>query len=139
MINNPLLLGFEEIERLLERIAKSSAADSGYPPYNIERVSSVEGEGERIRIILAVAGFAADQLEVFVEDNQLNVKGRQENDKSRTYLHRGIAARQFQRSFILAEGLTVLGAELSNGLLAIELVRPEADKRINKIEIKVRS
>ncbi len=135
-MSNPLLLGFEEIDRLLDRITKASG--DGYPPYNIERLPAPDGQGERLRIVLAVAGFTRDQLEVFVEDNQLTIRGRQENDRSRTYLHRGIAARQFQRSFVLAEGLEVLPAELHNGLLTIELMRPELSRRVNKIEIKER-
>lgn len=135
--NNPLLLGFEDIDRMLESIAKASV--DGYPPYNIERIPPTDGENERIRIVLAVAGFARDQLEVLVEDNQLTIRGKQENDKSRTYLHRGIAARQFQRSFVLADGLQVLAALLDNGLLAIDLMRPEPSRRINKIEIRERA
>jgi HSP20 family molecular chaperone IbpA len=135
-MSNPLLLGFEEIDRLLDRIAKTSG--DGYPPYNIERLPASDGQGERLRIVLAVAGFTRDQLEVFVEDNQLTIRGRQESDKTRTYLHRGIAARQFHRSFILAEGLEVLPAELRDGLLSIDLVRPEPSRRVNKIEIKER-
>lgn len=136
-MSNPLLLGFDEIERLLDRIAKNSG--DGYPPYNIERLPASDDSGERIRIVLAVAGFTQDQLEVTVEDNQLTIKGRQENDKSRTYLHRGIAARQFQRCFVLADGLQVLSAELHNGLLAIDLMRPEPSRRIKHVEIKHRA
>ena len=135
--NNPLLLGFEDIERMLDSIAKASV--DGYPPYNIERIPPTDGENERIRIVLAVAGFTRDQLEVLVEDNQLTIRGKQENDKSRTYLHRGIAARQFQRSFVLADGLQVLAAVLDNGLLAVDLMRPEPSRRINKIEIRERA
>lgn len=134
MTNNPLLLGFEDIDRMLDSIAKASI--DGYPPYNIERSPPVDGQHERIRIVLAVAGFTRDQLEILVEDNQLTIRGKQENDKSRTYLHRGIAARQFQRSFVLADGLLVLAAVLDNGLLAIDLARPEPRRRINKIEIR---
>lgn len=121
---------------MLDSIAKASG--DGYPPYNIERVPPSDGENERIRIVLAVAGFTRDQLEAFVEDNQLTIRGKQENDKTRTYLHRGIAARQFQRSFVLADGLQVLAAVLDNGLLAIDLMRPEPSRRINKIEIRDR-
>jgi HSP20 family molecular chaperone IbpA len=134
MLNNPLLLGFEDIDRMLESIAKASV--DGYPPYNIERIPPKDGANERIRIVLAVAGFTRDQLEVLVEDNQLTIRGKQDNDKSRTYLHRGIAARQFQRSFVLADGLQVLAAALDNGLLAIDLMRPEPSRRIHKIEIR---
>ena len=103
VVNHPLLLGFEDIERMLERIAKASG--DGYPPYNIERVAPSNGESERIRIVLAVAGFSREQLEVFVEDNQLTIKGKQDGvEKERVFLHRGIAARQFERSFVLADG-----------------------------------
>lgn len=138
VVNHPLLLGFEDIERMLERIAKASG--DGYPPYNIERVAPSNGESERIRIVLAVAGFNRDQLEVFVEDNQLTIRGKQDSiEKERVFLHRGIAARQFERSFVLADGLTVLSAELDNGLLVIDIMRPEAVRRINKIEIRNRS
>jgi HSP20 family molecular chaperone IbpA len=138
VVNHPLLLGFEDIERMLERIAKASG--DGYPPYNIERVAPSDGESERIRIVLAVAGFSRDQLEVFVEDNQLTIRGKQDSiEKERVFLHRGIAARQFERSFVLADGLTVLSAELDSGLLVIDIMRPEAVRRINKIEIRNRS
>ena len=122
---------------MLDSIDKASI--DGYPPYNIERIPPANGGNERIRIVLAVAGFTRDQLEVLVEDNQLTIRGKQENDKSRTYLHRGIADRQFQRSFVLADGLQVLAAELDNGLLAVDLMRPEPSRRINKIEIRERS
>lgn len=135
--NNPLLLGFEDIEHMLERIAKTSG--DGYPPYNIERIRPAGGAGEKIRIILAVAGFRRDDLEIFVEDNQLTIRGKQESDTSRTYLHRGIASRQFQRAFVLADGLTVLSAELDNGLLSIELMRPEPTRHVRRIEIRNRS
>ena len=123
---------------MLERIAKASG--DGYPPYNIERVAPSDGESERIRIVLAVAGFSREQLEVFVEDNQLTIRGKQDSaEKERVFLHRGIAARQFERSFVLADGLTVLSAELDSGLLVIDIMRPEAVRRINKIEIRNRS
>jgi HSP20 family molecular chaperone IbpA len=135
--NNPLLLGFEDIERMLDRIAKS--AGDGYPPYNIERIQAVEGENERIRIVLAVAGFTLDQLEVTVEGSELTLRGLQRPDKPRNYLYRGIAARPFQRSFVLADGLSVLNAELDNGLLKIELMRPEVRRGMQRIEIKERS
>jgi HSP20 family molecular chaperone IbpA len=133
LLNSPLLLGFDDIERVLDRVAKSPG--DGYPPYNIEKVSRPNG-GETIRITLAVAGFSRDQLDVSVEDSQLIVRGKQDDDKSRTYLHRGIAARQFQRTFVLAEGIEVKAASLDNGLLAIDLVRPEPERLIRKIEIK---
>lgn len=134
IFSSPYLLGFDEIERLLDRAAKS--AGDGYPPYNIERLSPGKGTGERLRIVLAVAGFSRDDLEVTIEDRQLIIRGKQ-NDQSRaTFLHRGIAARQFQRTFVLAEGMDVIGASLENGLLAIELARPEPTRNIRKIEIR---
>lgn len=129
----PFLLGFDEIEQALDRVSK--AASDGYPPYNIERVTRSERDPERLRITLAVAGFTQDQLDVSLEENQLVVRGRQVDDKSRHYLHRGIAARQFQRAFLLADGMEVLGAELSNGLLAIDLARPEPERIVRKIAI----
>src|SRR5215467_10219997 len=107
--SSPLLLGFDEIERLLDRVSK--AAD-GYPPYNIERIPRGDKNPECLRITLAVAGFTRDQLDVTVEESQLVIRGRQQDDKTRQYLHRGIAARQFQRTFVLAEGMQVMGADL---------------------------
>jgi HSP20 family molecular chaperone IbpA len=132
-LTSPFLLGFDEFERALERVAKT--ASDGYPPYNIERLAPNEAEPERLRITLAVAGFTRDQLEVTLEEKQLLIRGRQTDDKSRVYLHRGIAARQFQRSFLLVDGMEVLGADLSNGLLSIDLARPEPDRIIRKIAI----
>jgi HSP20 family molecular chaperone IbpA len=109
MMSNPLLLGFEEIERLIDRAAKSGG--DGYPPYNIERIGASNGVGvERLRITLAVAGFTSDDLVITLEDSQLNVRGRQADDKSREYIHRGIAARQFSKSFVLADGIEVQSA-----------------------------
>jgi HSP20 family molecular chaperone IbpA len=131
--SSPLLLGFDAMEKTLERIAKTG---DGYPPYNIERVHSDE-KGERLRITLAVAGFAENDLDVSMEDNQLVIRGRQADEEPREYLHRGIAARQFQRSFVLADGMRVLGAELKNGLLAVDLDRPEPEKLIKRININV--
>jgi HSP20 family molecular chaperone IbpA len=130
------MLGFDEIERALDRVAK--AANDGYPPYNIERVPRCEDEPERLRITLAVAGFSRDQLEITLEESQLVIRGRQLDDKTRHYLHRGIAARQFQRSFLLADGMEVLGADLTNGLLSIDLARPEPERIIRKIDITAR-
>jgi HSP20 family molecular chaperone IbpA len=127
--NNPFLLGFDHLERLLERTAKS--ASDGYPPYNIEEI----GAG-RLRIVLAVAGFDRDELEITVENNQLVVGGRQTESADRTFLHRGIAARQFQRAFVLADGIEVTGAELENGLLSIELARPRTESVSRKIDIR---
>ena len=131
-LSSPFLLGFDEIERALDRVAK--AAD-GYPPYNIERLPRDEENPERLRITLAVAGFTRDQLEVTVEESQLVIRGRQQDDKSRQYLHRGIAARQFQRTFVLADGMDVLGADLKNGLLSIDLARPNPDRVVKSITI----
>jgi len=131
-LSSPFLLGFDEIERALDRVSK--AAD-GYPPYNIERLPRDGGNPERLRITLAVAGFTREQLEVSVEESQLVIRGRQQDDKVRQYLHRGIAARQFQRSFVLADGMEVLGAELKNGLLAVDLARPEAERVAKTIAI----
>ena len=132
-LSSPFLLGFDEIERVLDRVTK--AAD-GYPPYNIERLPRDERDPERLRITLAVAGFTREQLDVTTEENQLVIRGRQQDDKTREYLHRGIAARQFQRSFVLAEGIEVSGALLDNGLLHIDLMRPEAESRVRNVEIK---
>ena len=127
--NSPFLLGFDHFERLLERTAKS--ANDGYPPYNIEELTL-----GRMRIVLAVAGFARDELEITVEDNQLVVRGRQTESADKTFLHRGIAARQFQRAFVLADGIEVTGAELENGLLSIELARPRPESVTRRIDIR---
>jgi HSP20 family molecular chaperone IbpA len=131
-LSSPFLIGFDEIERALDRISK--AAD-GYPPYNIERLARDEKNPERMRITLAVAGFALDQLEVSVDENELVIRGRQQEDKGRQYLHRGIAARQFQRTFVLADGMEVLGADLRNGLLSVDLVRPEPARTVRAVNI----
>ncbi len=133
LLNSPLLLGFDEIERVLERVAK--APGDGYPPYNIERLPAEDNRPEMLRITLAVAGFSRDQLDVTVEDSQLMIRGRQDEDKSRTYLHRGIAARQFQRTFVLADGIEIRNASLDNGLLAIDLTRPEPERLVRRITI----
>lgn len=130
VFSSPLLLGFDHIERVLDRVNKTSG--EGYPPYNIEQT----GE-HRLRITLAVAGFAEDDLSVSVEDNQLVIRGKQQEENcNRVYLHRGIAARQFTRSFVLAEGIQVRGAEVMNGLLHIELERPVPQPKVTQIEIK---
>ena len=131
-LSSPFLIGFDQIERALDRVAK--AAD-GYPPYNIERIAREDGYPERLRITLAVAGFTRDQLDVSIEESQLLIRGRQQDDKARQYLHRGIAARQFQRTFVLADGMEVLGADLKNGLLSIDLARPTPEKVIKSIKI----
>lgn len=136
MLSSPFMLGFDEIERALDRVAK--AASDGYPPYNIERLPRDENQPERLRITLAVAGFTRDELEIMLEENQLVIRGRQFDDKSRQYLHRGIAARQFQRAFLLAEGMEVMGAELAHGLLWVDLARPEPERIIRKIDIVTR-
>ena len=128
--NSPLLLGFDHFERILDQASKTSA--EGYPPYNIEQCSENE-----LRITIAVAGFEMADLNVTTEDNQLVVRGRRsEDERERIYLHRGIAARQFQRSFVLAEGIEIKGASMSNGLLHVELIRhiPEPEIRNIKIE-----
>ncbi len=133
-LSSPFLLGFDEIERALDRVGK--AAD-GYPPYNIERVPRDGNGPERLRITLAIAGFTRDQLEVTVEENQLVIRGRQQDDdKTRQYIHRGIAARQFQRTFVLADGMEVSGADLKNGLLSIDLMRLEPERVVRSISIK---
>ena len=135
-LNSPFLLGFDEVERALDRVTRSAA--DGYPPYNIERLPRNETHPERLRIVLAVAGFTREQLDVSVEENQLVIRGRQADDRERHFLHRGIAARQFQRAFLLAEGMQVLGADLVNGLLSVDLVRPEPERIIKKIDIIAR-
>ena len=129
LFNSPLLLGFEHFEQTLERLSKKGA--DGYPPYNIERVGD-----DRLRITLAVAGFGEDDLSIEIVDRQLVIQGkRQEDDSDRVFLHRGIAARQFQRTFVLADGIEVRGAEIDNGLLHIDIVRPEPESRVRKVEI----
>ena len=135
-LGTPFLLGFDEIERALERGARSPP--EGYPPCNIERIGRTETSPEILRITLAVAGFTRDDLEVLVEDGQLLIRGRQPDERERVYLHRGIAARQFQRVFLLADGMQVAGADLVNGLLSIDLHRPEPQRRGRVIGIKVR-
>lgn len=131
--NSPLLLGFDHFERVLDRVAKSQA--EAYPPYNIEQI----GESG-LRITLAVAGFSMDDLSVGLEDNQLIIRGRQsEDDPGRVFLHRGIAARQFQRSFVLAEGIEVIAASLDNGLLHVDLARPRPEPRVKTIPIQGKS
>jgi HSP20 family molecular chaperone IbpA len=134
-LSSPFLLGFDEIERVLDRVAKGA---DGYPPYNIERLGRDGQSPERLRITLAVAGFTRDQLDVSIEENQLVIRGRQQDDKTRQYLHRGIAARQFQRTFVLADGMEVLNAELKNGLLSIDLARPEPERIVKSIAINER-
>ena len=131
--SSPLLLGFDEIERLLDRVSKNTS--DGYPPYNIERIRAVDGKPESLRITLAVAGFSDADLDVTLDQNQLTIRGRQQEEAGREYLHRGIAARQFQRSFVLAEGIEIAGATLENGLLSISLTRQEPERIVRKIAI----
>jgi len=126
---SPLFLGFDHLEQMVERASKSTS--DGYPPYNIEQV----GQGH-LRITLAVAGFTMDDLQITQEDNQLVIRGRQAEDVgNRVFLHRGIAARQFQRAFVLAEGIEVRGAWLDNGLLHVDLARPQPEVRVRQIPI----
>ena len=130
LFNSPLLLGFDHFERMLDTMAKTSP--DGYPPYNVEQL----GE-DALRITLAVAGFTMDDLDVSIEDNQLVIRGRQSPDEgTRVFLHRGIAARQFQRSFVLAEGIEVTAARLEDGLLHIELYRPMPEPQVKSIKIQ---
>ena len=129
MFTSPLFLGFDHLEQMLERASKT--ASDGYPPYNIEQISETG-----LRITLAVAGFTMDDLQITQEDNQLVIRGRQTDDsQGRIFLHRGIAARQFQRAFVLAEGIEVKGAWLDNGLLHVDLVRPQPEPRVKTIPI----
>ncbi len=129
IFSSPFLLGFDHIERLLEHTSRAS--QDSYPPNNIEHI----GEN-RLLLTVAVAGFAADELQLTQEDNQLVLRGKQSETGEKTFLHRGIAGRPFQRSFVLAEGITVREAELYNGLLRIELVRPEPKKTVRAITIR---
>ncbi|MEL6794248.1 MAG: Hsp20 family protein [Pseudomonadota bacterium] len=130
--SHPFLLGFEQLDRLVERTVKTG--NEGYPPYNIE-----QRDENAYRITLAVAGFGEDDLAITVEDSQLVIRGKQQpDDDSRVFLHRGIAARQFQRSFVLAEGVEVAGADMENGLLHVDLVRAEPETVIRKIQIGAR-
>ncbi|ODT69418.1 MAG: heat-shock protein Hsp20 [Pelagibacterium sp. SCN 63-23] len=128
----PFLLGFDNFEERIDRLARSA---DGYPPYNIERTQGADG-AESFLISIAVAGFAQGELEVTVEDNQLQVRGRQKDEPGREYLHRGIAARQFQRSFLLADGMEVKDATLGHGMLVIALERPRASKIARHIDIR---
>ena len=130
VFDSPLLLGFDHFERVIDRVAKSAA--EGYPPYNIEQIDK-----EALRITIAVAGFSMNDLEVTTEDNQLVIRGRSASeDKERIYLHKGIAARQFQRSFVLAEGIEVVTARLQDGLLHINMLRPVPEPEVRKIKIE---
>jgi HSP20 family molecular chaperone IbpA len=135
LFDSPFLLGFEHTRSLIERAAKAAA--ESYPPYNVED----RGDGG-IRITLAVAGFSPDQLEVTVEDRQLTIAGRRDDQTNRSedaYLHRGIAARGFIRSFVLADGMVVEEASLEHGLLHIDLARPEPERRVHRVPIRTGS
>jgi len=132
LFSAPFLLGFDAYE---ERIDRLSRAADGYPPYNIER--SVDDDGsERYAISIAVAGFALTDLEIMWDDTQLVVRGKQQDDASRQFLHRGIAARQFQRSFLLADGVEVKDAVLQHGMLVISVLRPKIEKLARRIDIR---
>ena len=132
LFDSPLFLGFDQFEKTIDRMRKTSG--EGYPPYNIEQIGDTG-----LRITLAVAGFSMDELDVEVDNNQLSIRGKQLEDTQRVYLHRGIAARQFQRSFVLADGIEVRGAALDNGLLHIELERVIPESSARKIEIRPKS
>ncbi len=134
VFSSPYLLGFGEIERLLERATKT--AGDAYPPYNIEKLNGHGAKDEQLRITIAVAGFSKNDLEIELEDRQLTIRGRTREDAARDYLHRGIAGRQFQRSFVLADGMDVVDATLAHGMLTISLVRPEPTSVVKRIEIK---
>ena len=128
LFSSPLLLGFEQFEQAIDRVSKTA---DGYPPYDVEQISE-----NHLRITLALAGFSEEDLQVQIEDNQLVVRGkRQDDDRGRTFLHRGIAARQFQRSFVLAEGIEVTAASLDKGLLHIDLERPHVEPQVRSIKI----
>ncbi|HMB76468.1 MAG TPA: Hsp20 family protein [Kiloniellaceae bacterium] len=127
LFNSPLLLGFEQFEQAVDRITKSA---DGYPPYDVEQIGP-----NKLRIVLAVAGFTLDDLQVQLEDNQLVIRGKRSEDKERVFLHRGIAARQFHRSFVLAEGIEVISAALSNGLLSVDLERPVNQPTVKVVKI----
>lgn len=128
----PFLLGFDAFEERVDRLAKSA---DGYPPYNIERAMGADGT-ERFLVSIAVAGFSLGELEVVAEDNQIVVRGKQKDEPGKQYLHRGIAARQFQRSFLLADGMIVKDATLGHGMLVVALERPQATRIARQIEIR---
>ena len=129
LFTSPMFLGFDHLEQMLERASKTSS--DGYPPYNIEQTGP-----SGLRITLAVAGFTMDDLQITQEDNQLVIRGRQNDDtQGRVFIHRGIAARQFQRAFVMAEGIEVKGAWLDSGLLHIYLARPQPASKVRTIRI----
>lgn len=134
VFSSPLLLGFEDVERLLERLGKTSGET--YPPYNVERLDTSEDGTTHLRITLAVAGFSREELLVQIEDNQLVLRGKQTEDRSKAYLHRGIAARQFLRTFVLADGMEVVGASLEHGMLSIDLIRRPPNREVRQVEIR---
>lgn len=133
IFSNPLLLGFDEIERLLDQVSKSG--NDGYPPYNIEQVVDEHTATQTILITLAVAGFTESDIDITVDENQLMIHGKQTDDPTRNYLHRGIATRQFVRTFVLADGMEVGDAKLVNGLLTVDLKRVQPERRVKKIKI----
>lgn len=126
--NHPFLVGFDQFERAVDRVSRSSS--DGFPPYNIEQIGD-----DRLRITLAVAGFEQEELVVTVERNELVIEGRQQDGEERVYLHRGIAARSFQRRFVLADGIEVSGATLEKGLLHVDLARPKVSSGARRIDI----
>lgn len=130
---NAMLIGFEELERLFERGPR--AQGDGYPPYNIERIAASGSGPERLRITLAVAGFSRDDLDITLEDKRLIIRGKQADEPKKAYIYRGIAARQFSRTFVLADGLEVRSAGLDNGLLTVDLVRREPMHTVKTIAI----
>ena len=132
LFSAPFLLGFDAYEERIDRLSRGA---DGYPPYNIERTVEADG-AEHFVISIAVAGFAQSELDLVQEDNQLIVRGRQKDETGRQFLHRGIAARQFQRSFLLADGVEVRDAVLEHGMLVISVVRPKADKLARRIQIR---
>jgi HSP20 family molecular chaperone IbpA len=127
LLDSPLFLGFDHFEQTIDRLKKTS---DGYPPYNIEKIGDYD-----LRITLAVAGFTMNDLDVEIENNQLTIRGKQTDDKKREFIHRGIAARQFQRSFILADGVEIEGASLDNGLLHIDMKQIIPEPQVQKIRI----
>ncbi len=133
VFSSPFMLGFDELERMLDHAAES--AGDGYPPYNIEKIVASANKGEALRISLAVAGFSREDLDVTLEENKLTITGQQADNKERDYLHRGIAARQFKRTFVLADGMDVKGADMENGMLSIDLIRPKPERTVRNIDI----
>jgi HSP20 family molecular chaperone IbpA len=132
----PFLLGLDQVERALDKASRS--ASDGYPPYNVERITVVLDGRETLRVTLAVAGFSREEIEVSQEDSQLLISGRRREERARDYFHRGIAARPFQRAFLLAEGMEVLGAKLATGLLTVDIARPQPERGVKKIMISAR-